>query len=82
MWLSIILAIVMFIFMILTIECKCDTGRAFFVTITVISAIFSIALAYECGNIDPIEVYRGNTELEITYKNDIPIDSTVVWKNK
>jgi hypothetical protein len=32
--------------------------------------------------IPPIEVYRGNTELEITYKNDIPIDTVVVWKNK
>lgn len=32
--------------------------------------------------IDPIEVYRGNTELEITYRNNIPIDSTVIWKQK
>jgi hypothetical protein len=32
--------------------------------------------------IPSIEVYRGNTELEITYKNNIPIDSVVVWKNK
>ena len=31
--------------------------------------------------IPSIEVYRGNTELEITYKNDIPIDTVVVWKN-
>lgn len=30
--------------------------------------------------IPPIEVYRGNTELEITSKNNIPVDSTVVWK--
>lgn len=27
-----------------------------------------------------IDVYKGNTTLEITYKNGIPIDSTVVWK--
>lgn len=30
----------------------------------------------------PIDVYRGKTTLEITYKDGIPIDSTVVWKNK
>jgi hypothetical protein len=30
--------------------------------------------------IPPIEVYRGNTELEITYKNNIPIDTVVVRK--
>ena len=27
-----------------------------------------------------IDVYRGATTLEITYKDGIPIDSTVVWK--
>lgn len=29
-----------------------------------------------------IDVYRGKTTLEITYKDKIPIDSTVVWKNR
>lgn len=28
------------------------------------------------------DVYKGNTTLEITYKDSIPIDSVVVWKNK
>jgi hypothetical protein len=31
-------------------------------------------------NIPAIEVYRGNTTLQITYEGDTPIDSTVVWK--
>ena len=34
---------------------------------------------------DPIptalDVYRNKTELEITYKNTVPVDSTVIWKN-
>ena len=30
----------------------------------------------------PIDVYRNNTTLKITYKDSIPIDSVVVWKNK
>lgn len=29
-----------------------------------------------------IDVYRGKTTLEITYKDRVPIDSTVIWKNK
>lgn len=29
-----------------------------------------------------IDVYKGKTTLEITYKDKVPIDSTVVWKNK
>ena len=30
--------------------------------------------------IEPIDVYRGNTTLEITYRDSVAIDSTVVWK--
>lgn len=29
-----------------------------------------------------IDVYRNNTTLEITYKDSIPIDTVVVFKNK
>ena len=29
-----------------------------------------------------IDVYKGKTTLEITYKDKVPIDSTVVWKSK
>ena len=29
-----------------------------------------------------IDVYEGKTTLEITYKDKLPIDSTVVWKSK
>jgi len=32
--------------------------------------------------ITPIDVYRGKTTLEITYKDSIPIDSVVVWKEE
>ena len=28
-----------------------------------------------------IDVYKGETTLEITYKDGMPIDSVVVWKN-
>lgn len=29
-----------------------------------------------------IDVYEGKTTLEITYRDKVPIDSIVVWKNK
>lgn len=32
--------------------------------------------------IEPIEVYRDNTKLRITYQDSIPVDSVVVYKNK
>ena len=35
-----------------------------------------------CENNCPqaIDVYRGKTTLQITYKNNVPIDTTVVYK--
>jgi hypothetical protein len=38
-----------------------------------------IVYTYE-NEIKPIDVYRGNTTLEITYRDNIIIDSIVVWK--
>ena len=45
-------------------------------------AIFAIALYLIEEQPKAIDVYRGKTTLEITYKDRMPIDSTVVWKNK
>ena len=32
------------------------------------------------NNPSAMDVYKGKTTLQITYKNNIPIDSTVVYK--
>ena len=34
------------------------------------------------GKPTAMDVYQGKTTLEITYKNDVPVDSVVVFKNK
>lgn len=34
----------------------------------------------EASTPQAIDVYRGNTTLQITYQDTIPIDSVVVWK--
>jgi len=50
-------------------------------------AIILITIGYSCLHeygleINPraIDVYRGKTTLEITYKDSIPVDSVVVFK--
>ena len=43
-------------------------------------AMFLI-IAYLCKP-KAIDVYRNKTTLEITYKNNVPIDTVVVWKGK
>jgi K+ transporter len=47
--------------------------------------LFTIMTLFIYENIDippAIDVYRGKTTLQITYKDSIPIDSVVVYKNK
>lgn len=50
----------------------------------VMGLLFGFIGAYVYDNItvDAIEVYRGNTTLEITYRDSIPVDSIVILKNK
>lgn len=36
---------------------------------------------YCSPSITPMDVYRGKTTLEITYKDSVAIDSVVVWKD-
>ena len=53
-----------------------------FITIssTVLVSITLMVALYLKEKPKAIDVYRGNTTLEITYKDRVPIDSTVVWK--
>ena len=51
-----------------------------FPTISLIGILFIIV---DVGSTPTaIDVYKGKTELQITYKGTIPIDSIVVFKNK
>lgn len=44
------------------------------------SFIITVLLIIYLKKPTAIDVYRNKTTLEITYKNGVPIDSTVVWK--
>ena len=62
-----------------------DSFAVWFVLVSsslLIFAILAIALYLKVEQPKAIDVYRGKTTLEITYKDRMPIDSTVVWKNK
>ena len=47
---------------------------------SILSLGILIFLAFSLNEPKAIDVYRGKTTLEITYKDKIPIDSTVIWK--
>ena len=55
----------------------------FYIFVICISSLIIIALSVAyLRKPQAIDVYKGKTTLEITYKDKVPIDSTVVWKNK
>lgn len=73
-FLCITLIILLFILLI-----TCD--NAITLILTIISIILSIVLmTYYNLNPKAIDVYRGKTTLEIVYRDNVPIDSTVIFK--
>ena len=88
--LAIIVGILICGFVILTAivgrnsRCDFDTGVLMGGIIATLMTIEVYLLANIIGEPKPsaIDVYRGNTELEITSVNGTPIDSVVVFKEK
>lgn len=61
----------------------CEIDGKFYVIFTlVLSCIIFVMYLINFNKPRAIDVYKGKTTLEITYKNKVPIDSTVVWKDK
>ena len=49
----------------------------------VIAFIGEIFIIYDINNTPTaLDVYRGNTELRITYEGKVPVDSVVIYKKK
>lgn len=60
-----------------------ENAPAFFLGVLCLALFivgFILLMEYHSPSIAPIDVYRGKTTLEITYRDSIAIDSTVVWK--
>lgn len=51
-----------------------------FILLLLYQFLVFFCLLYNLNKPKAIDVYRGKTTLEITYKNRVPIDSIVVWK--
>ena len=58
-----------------------STGETiFFLLLMVVLGIFLGIAIHSQLNIKAIDVYRGKTTLEITYRDSVAVDSTVVYK--
>lgn len=82
MTILILIGVIFLIVGIATIIDKDDSIKAY---IAIISITIAFVCFYEYGlktNPQAIDVYRNRTTLEITYKDSIPVDSVVVFKDK
>lgn len=60
-------------------DCQKAAGFGFAFAFCVFLAIFLTCEGIK-PSITPIDVYRGKTTLEITYRDGVSVDSVVVWR--
>lgn len=79
---ALILAFVFVISLFIFVIFAYDISATSFITIFLLTVGILVSLLVILEEPQAIDVYRGNTTLEITYKDGVAIDSTVVFKNK
>ena len=77
-----IIDLILFLIIILGIENEELATKFLFCVSTLYPALVLFLLISYTTKPRAIDVYKGKTTLEITYKDKVPIDSTVVWKSK
>ena len=80
--LFIILAVTLFVmtFMAIILSAYSNAYTVSILIVSIITFISAVFTTIELRNPTAIDVYRGKTTLEVTYKNGVPIDSAVVFK--
>ena len=73
-----VFAVSLFIFVIFVY----DISLPSLITIHLLTLCIFVSLLVISKEPTAMDVYRGKTTLEITYKDGVAIDSTVVWKKK
>ena len=79
---ALILAFVFVISLFIFVIFAYDISATSFITIFLLTVRILVSLLVILEEPQAMDVYKGKTTLEITYKNGVAIDSTVVFKNK
>ena len=79
---ALILAFVFVISLFIFVIFAYDISAPSLITTLLLTLGIIVSLIIHSKTPQAIDVYRGNTTLEITYKDGVAIDSTVVFKNK
>lgn len=80
---AVLLFICIIVFIAITVTKHIDISCGFYLAVCGIFAFISVQEMMEIENPKPaaIDVYRDKTTLEVTYRDSVAIDSTVVFKN-
>ena len=79
--LSIVFAVLTVVFMLIRDGMEKEWATVFIMICAFLTGvIWTVFLTHD--EIQPLDVYRGKTTLEITYRDSVAIDSTVVYKVK
>lgn len=80
---AVLLFICIIVFIAITVIKHIDISCGFYLAVCGIFAFISVQEMMEIENPKPaaIDVYRDKTTLEVTYRDSVAIDSTVVFKN-
>ena len=79
---ALILAFVFVISLFIFVIFAYDISATSFITIFLLTVGILVSLLVILEEPQAMDVYKGKTSLEITYKDGVAIDSTVVFKNK
>lgn len=84
-----VISVILFIYLLLCfIICSCSENiyhRILYWFCTIICCVLlTIVIITHIYKTEPtaLDVYEGKTTLEITYRDSIPVDSVVVWKDE
>ena len=77
---ALILAFVFVISLFIFVIFAYDISATSFITIFLLTVGILVSLLVILEEPQAMDVYKGKTTLEITYKNGVAIDSTVVFK--
>lgn len=64
---------------------KHDNDNPILTFLSIMGIVIATGLLFEASKSkypEAIDVYRGKTTLKITYENNVPVDTVVVFKNR
>ena len=76
-----LLGVLLIVMFLIYKEKKYEWAATWAVVFALLYGVFGSAYVQQCKP-KPIDVYRGKTTLEITYRDSVAVDSVVVYKMK